>query len=119
MYLSQSWRSGRSLTENVQGLEACRAAQGNARVPSLQPEAANTWCGRHRAQVSFPNGGVLGSPNFAWTCWMSFFAEHCPKRCSTNNPPSDVIGVVVLGAPRSRCRDANVAGKTQVDLRKG
>lgn len=67
----------------------------------------------------FQKAASSAHQNFAWTCWMSFLAKHCPKRCSTNNPPSDVIGVVALGAPRSRCRDSNVAGKTQVDLRKG
>jgi len=31
-----------------------------------------------------------------------FFAEHCPKHCSYNNPPpSEVIGVAALAPPTS------------------
>jgi len=40
----------------------------------------------------FQKAASSAHQNFAWTCWMSFLAKHCPKRCSTNNPPSDVIG---------------------------
>lgn len=48
----------------------------------------------------FPNGGVLGSPNFRMDILDAFFAEHCPKHCSTNNPPpSEVIGVAALAHP--------------------
>jgi enamine deaminase RidA (YjgF/YER057c/UK114 family) len=29
-----------------------------------------------------------------------FFARHCPKHCSTNNPPpSEIIGVAALAHP--------------------
>ena len=45
----------------------------------------------------FPDGGVLGSPNFRLDVLDAFFAEHCPKHCSYNNPPpSEVIGVAAL-----------------------
>lgn len=45
----------------------------------------------------FPDGGVLSSPNFRLDVADAFFAEHCPKHCSYNNPPpSEVIGVVAL-----------------------
>ena len=45
----------------------------------------------------FPNGGVLSSPNFRLDVLDEFFAEHCPKHCSYNNPPpSEVIGVAAL-----------------------
>ncbi|RUZ76087.1 RidA family protein [Mesorhizobium sp. M7A.F.Ca.US.006.01.1.1] len=45
----------------------------------------------------FPDGGVLGSPNFRLDVLDEFFAEHCPKHCSYNNPPpSEVIGVAAL-----------------------
>jgi enamine deaminase RidA (YjgF/YER057c/UK114 family) len=45
----------------------------------------------------FPDGGVLSSPNFRLDVLDQFFAEHCPKHCSYNNPPpSEVIGVVAL-----------------------
>jgi enamine deaminase RidA (YjgF/YER057c/UK114 family) len=48
----------------------------------------------------FPNGGVLSSPNFRLDVLDAFFAEHCPKHCSTNNPPpSEVIGVAALAHP--------------------
>ncbi len=48
----------------------------------------------------FPNGGVLGSPNFRLDVLDEFFAEHCPKHCSSNNPPpSEVIGVAALAHP--------------------
>jgi len=48
----------------------------------------------------FPNGGVLSSPNFRLDVMDEFFAEHCPKHCSYNNPPpSEVIGVVALAQP--------------------
>jgi enamine deaminase RidA (YjgF/YER057c/UK114 family) len=48
----------------------------------------------------FPNGGVLSSPNFRQDVLDEFFAQHCPKHCSTNNPPpSEVIGVVALAHP--------------------
>ena len=50
----------------------------------------------------FPNGGVLSSPNFRLDVMDEFFAEHCPKHCSYNNPPpSEVIGVVALHIPGS------------------
>jgi enamine deaminase RidA (YjgF/YER057c/UK114 family) len=35
----------------------------------------------------FPSGGVLSSPNFRPDVLDEFFAEHCPKHCSYNNPP--------------------------------
>ncbi|ESY27139.1 RidA family protein [Mesorhizobium sp. LNJC391B00] len=45
----------------------------------------------------FPDGGVLSSPNFRLDVPDAFFAEHCPKHCSDNNPPpSEVIGVAAL-----------------------
>jgi enamine deaminase RidA (YjgF/YER057c/UK114 family) len=45
----------------------------------------------------FPDGGVLSSPNFRMDVLDQFFAAHCPKHCSTNNPPpSEVIGVAAL-----------------------
>jgi enamine deaminase RidA (YjgF/YER057c/UK114 family) len=48
----------------------------------------------------FPNGGVLSSPNFRLDVLDEFFAQHCPKHCSYNNPPpSEVIGVVALAHP--------------------
>jgi enamine deaminase RidA (YjgF/YER057c/UK114 family) len=48
----------------------------------------------------FPNGGVLSSPNFRLDVLDEFFAEHCPKHCSDNNPPpSEVIGVAALAHP--------------------
>jgi enamine deaminase RidA (YjgF/YER057c/UK114 family) len=48
----------------------------------------------------FPDGGVLGSPNFRQDVLDEFFAEHCPKHCSHNNPPpSEVIGIAALAHP--------------------
>lgn len=48
----------------------------------------------------FPNGGVLSSPNFRLDVMDEFFAEHCPKHCSYNNPPpSEIIGVAALAHP--------------------
>ena len=48
----------------------------------------------------FPDGGVLSSPNFRQDILDAFFARHCPKHCSTNNPPpSEVIGVTALAHP--------------------
>ena len=48
----------------------------------------------------FPSGGVLSSPNFRLDVMDEFFAEHCPKHCSYNNPPpSEVIGVAALAQP--------------------
>jgi enamine deaminase RidA (YjgF/YER057c/UK114 family) len=48
----------------------------------------------------FPNGGVLSSPNFRLDVLDGFFAEHCPKHCSHNNPPpSEIIGVAALAHP--------------------
>ncbi|MER9544938.1 RidA family protein [Mesorhizobium sp. M0437] len=48
----------------------------------------------------FPDGGVLSSPNFRLDVLDEFFAEHCPKHCSYNNPPpSEVIGVAALAQP--------------------
>ncbi|TKB15304.1 MAG: RidA family protein, partial [Mesorhizobium sp.] len=45
----------------------------------------------------FPDGGVLSSPNFRLDVLDEFFAVHCPKHCSYNNPPpSEVIGVAAL-----------------------
>ena len=45
----------------------------------------------------FPDGGVLSSPNFRQDVMDKFFAEHCPKHCSYNNPPpSELIGVAAL-----------------------
>src|SRR6185436_10278770 len=35
----------------------------------------------------FPTGGVLSSPNFRQDVMDEFFAQHCPKHCSYNNPP--------------------------------
>ena len=49
---------------------------------------------------SFPDGGVLSSPNSRLDVMEEFFAEHCPKHCSYNNPlPSEVIGVAALAQP--------------------
>ena len=48
----------------------------------------------------FPNGGVLGSPNFRQDVMDEFFAQYCPKHCSYNNPPpSELIGVAALAHP--------------------
>jgi enamine deaminase RidA (YjgF/YER057c/UK114 family) len=48
----------------------------------------------------FPAGGVLSSPNFRQDVMDEFFAQHCPKHCSYNNPPpSEVIGVAALAHP--------------------
>jgi enamine deaminase RidA (YjgF/YER057c/UK114 family) len=48
----------------------------------------------------FPDGGVLGSPHFRQDILDEFFAKHCPKHCSYNNPPpSEVIGVAALAHP--------------------
>ncbi|PKA39767.1 RidA family protein [Rhizobium sullae] len=48
----------------------------------------------------FPDGGVLSSPNFRLDVIDDFFAGHCPKHCSYNNPPpSEVIGVAALAQP--------------------
>ena len=48
----------------------------------------------------FPNGGVLRSPNFRQDVMDEFFAQHCSKHCSYNNPPpSEVIGVAALAHP--------------------
>jgi enamine deaminase RidA (YjgF/YER057c/UK114 family) len=48
----------------------------------------------------FPNGGVLSSPNFRQDVLDEFFARHCPKHCSDNDPPpSEVIGVAALAHP--------------------
>jgi enamine deaminase RidA (YjgF/YER057c/UK114 family) len=48
----------------------------------------------------FPNGGVLSSPNFRQDVMDEFFAQHCPKHCSYNNPPpSELIGVAALAHP--------------------
>lgn len=48
----------------------------------------------------FPNGGVLSSPNFRLDLLDEFFAEHCPKHCSHNNPPpSEVVGVSAFAHP--------------------
>ena len=45
----------------------------------------------------FPTGGVLSSPNFRQDVMDEFFAQHCPKHCSYNNPPpSELIGVAAL-----------------------
>lgn len=48
----------------------------------------------------FPDGGVLSSPNYRLDVMDDFFAEHCPKHHSGNNPPpSEVIGVAALAQP--------------------
>ena len=48
----------------------------------------------------FPNGGVLSSPNYRLDVMDEFFAKHCPKHCSYNNPPpSELIGVAALAHP--------------------
>jgi enamine deaminase RidA (YjgF/YER057c/UK114 family) len=48
----------------------------------------------------FPDGGVLSSPNFRQDVLDEFFAQHCPKLHSKNNPPpSEVIGVAALAQP--------------------
>jgi enamine deaminase RidA (YjgF/YER057c/UK114 family) len=48
----------------------------------------------------FPDGGVLSSPNYRLDVMDAFFAEHCPKHCSYNNPPpSELIGVAALAQP--------------------
>ena len=48
----------------------------------------------------FPAGGVVSSPNFRQDVMDEFFARHCPKHCSYNNPPpSEVIGVAALAHP--------------------
>jgi len=48
----------------------------------------------------FPDGGVLSSPNFRQDVLDDFFAEHCPRlRSDDNPPPSEVIGVAALAHP--------------------
>lgn len=48
----------------------------------------------------FPDGGVLSSPNFRLDVLDEYFAQHCPKHCSYNNPPpSEIIGVAALAQP--------------------
>lgn len=48
----------------------------------------------------FPDGGVLSSPNFRQDVLDAFFAEHCPRlRSDDNPPPSEVIGVAALAQP--------------------
>ena len=48
----------------------------------------------------FPTGGVLSSSNFRQDIMDEFFAQHCPKHCSYNNPPpSELIGVAALAHP--------------------
>ena len=48
----------------------------------------------------FPNGAVIGSPNYKLEVMDEFFAEHCPRHCSYNNPPpSEIIGVAALAQP--------------------
>ena len=48
----------------------------------------------------FPDDGVLSSPNYRLDVMDAFFAGHCPKHCSDNNPPpSEVIGVAALAQP--------------------
>jgi enamine deaminase RidA (YjgF/YER057c/UK114 family) len=48
----------------------------------------------------FPTGGVLSSGNFRQDILDEFFAQHCPKHCSYNNPPpSELIGVAALAHP--------------------
>ena len=61
----------------------------------------------------FPNGGVLGSPNFRQDVMDEFFAEHCPKHCSYNNPPpSELIGVTasLCRAPTTVCSSRHHLG---------
>ena len=59
----------------------------------------------------FPDGGVLSSPNFRLDVLDEFFARHCPKHCSTDNPPpSEVIGVVAC-ASRPGDRDRGGRGR--------
>ncbi|APO67468.1 hypothetical protein IE4872_CH01840 [Rhizobium gallicum] len=57
----------------------------------------------YRIQLTFfvkgpvPDGGDMSSPNFRLDVMDEFFAEHCPKHCSHNDPPrSEVIGVAAL-----------------------
>lgn len=48
----------------------------------------------------FPTSSVLGAPNCRMDAVDEFFAEHCPKHCSYNNPPpSELIGVSALAHP--------------------
>lgn len=48
----------------------------------------------------FRDGGVLSSPNYRIDVMDDFFAEHCPKHRSDNNPPPlEVIGVAALAQP--------------------
>ena len=50
--------------------------------------------------VKGPYGGVLSSSNFRQDVMDEFFAQHCPKHCSYNNPPpSELIGVAALAHP--------------------
>jgi hypothetical protein len=49
-------------------------------------------------------GGVLSSPNFRQDVLDEFFVEHCPKQCTNNPPPPEVIGYRT-GASRSCYRD--------------
>ena len=50
--------------------------------------------------VKGPSGRVLSSSNFRQDVMDEFFAQHCPKHCSYNNPPpSELIGVAALAHP--------------------
>ena len=54
----------------------------------------------------FPNGGVLSSPNFRQEVMDEFFAQHCSKHCSYNNPPA-LGSNRGCGARASRPRNRN------------
>ena len=61
----------------------------------------------------FPTGGVLSSPNFRQDVMDEFFAQHCPKHCSYNNPPpSELIGCCACAR---RPRGGNSSGCSTPD----
>jgi hypothetical protein len=88
----------------------CRFRFSSARIPSQLEPIAQHPPGDPDAPLPpvflkgpFPDGGVLSSPNFRLDVLDEFFAEHCPKHCSYNNPPpSEVIGVAALAQTRHR-----------------
>ena len=89
------------------GFAGDAAAQWRAILANIKADLEELGSGlEHLVRLTFfvrgpfPDGGVLGSPNFRLDVLDEFFAEHCPKHCSTNNPPpSEVIGVAALAQP--------------------
>jgi enamine deaminase RidA (YjgF/YER057c/UK114 family) len=89
------------------GFAGDAAAQWRAVLANIKADLEELGSGlEHLVRLTFfvkgpfPEGGVLGSPNFRLDVLDEFFAEHCPKHVSTNNPPpSEVIGVAALAQP--------------------